>query len=154
MNIVGRIKVDLAPVGGIMKKLGVTAQGDVQRFHTANVRRRIQKYMPYRSGALIKLMIVQSPADEPFIHVDAPQARMLYYGKVMVDPVTHAAGFLTANGWRSRKGVPKVVSDRDIQYDQTKNPQAGPFWDRRLVAAEGTVMRQELQDYVNMRAKK
>lgn len=154
MNIVGRIKVDLAPVGGIMKKLGVTAQGDVQRFHTANVRRRIQKYMPYRSGALIKLMIVQSPADEPFIHVDAPQARMLYYGKVMVDPVTHAAGFLTANGWRSRKGVPKVVSDRDIQYDQTKNPQAGPFWDRRLVAAEGSVMRQELQNYVNMRAKK
>lgn len=152
MSIVGSIKVDMAPVRSMMERLGVTAQGDVQRFHTANVRRRIQKYMPYRSGATIKLMIVQSPVDEPFIHVDAPQARMLYYGKVMVDPVTRAAGFLTANGWRSRKGVPKVASDRDIQYDKTKNPEAGPLWDRRLIAAEGAVMRQELQDYVNRRA--
>lgn len=152
VNIVSRIKVDMAPVSAVMKRLGVTAQGDVQRFHTANVRRRIQKYMPYRSGATIKLMIVQSPVDEPFIHVDVPFARVLYYGKVMVDPVTHAAGFLTPHGWRSRKGVPKVASDRDIEYDKTKNPQAGPFWDCHLMAAEGAVMRQELQDYVNRRA--
>ena len=153
MNVVGRIKVDMAPVSAIMKHLGVTAQGDVQRFHTKNVRHRIVRYMPYRSGATIKLMIVQSPADDPFIHVNVPYARMLYYGKVMVDPVTHAAGFLTPNGWRSRKGVPKVKSNRDIKYTKgEKNPRAGPFWDRNLVASEGEVMRQELQDYVNRRA--
>ena len=152
MNVVGKITVDMKPVQKIMDGLGVTARGDVQKFHTANVRRRIQKYMPYRSGATIKLMIIQSPADEPFIHVDAPHARMLYYGKVMVDPKTHAAGFLTKNGWRSRKGVKKVVSDRDIEYDTAKNPQAGPNWDRRLIAAEGAAMRQDLQEYVNRRA--
>lgn len=153
MNVVGKITVDMKPVNAIMKNLGVTVHGDVQRFHTANVRRRIQKYMPYRSGAMIKQMIVQSPRDEPFIHVDAPQARMLYYGKVMVDPVTYAAGFLTPNGWRSRKGVPKVVSNRDIVYTKTdKSPEAGPFWDRRLVAAEGAVMQQDIQDYVDRRA--
>lgn len=154
MNVVSRIKVDMAPVQSIMNRLGVTARGDVQKFHTANVRRRIQRYMPYRSGATIKLMVVQSPADEPFIHVNVPFARMLYYGKVMVDPVTHAAGFLTANGWRSRKGVPKVVSGRDIEYDTTKNERAGPFWDRRLVAAEGAQMEAELQAYVDRRAGK
>lgn len=154
MNVVGSIKVDMKPVSAVMDRLGVTARGDVQKFHTANVRRRIQKYMPYRSGATIKLMIVQSPADEPFIHVDAPYARMLYYGKVMVDPKTRAAGFLTENGWRSRKGVKKVVSSRSIDYDKTKNPQAGPFWDRRLMAAEGEAMRQDLQEYVNRRAGK
>ena len=82
MNVVGHIKVNMAPVRSVMEGLGVTAKGDVQRFHTANVRRRIQKYMPYRSGATIKLMIVQSPADEPFIHVDVPYARMLYNGKI------------------------------------------------------------------------
>ena len=152
MNVVGHITVDMAPARSVMDHLGVTAHGDVQRFHTANVRRRIPKYMPYRSGATIKLMIVQSPVDEPFIHVDVPYARMLYHGKVMVDPVTHAAGFLTANGWRSRKGVPKVVSSRDIQYDKTENHQAGPYWDRRLMAAEGAVMRAELQAYVDRRA--
>lgn len=154
MNIVGHIKVDMAPVKAVMDRLGVNAHGDVQRFHTANVRRRIQRYMPYRSGATIKLMVIQSPADEPFIHVDVPFARVLYYGKVMVDPKTGAAGFLTANGWRSRKGVPKVASDRDIQYTDTKNPQAGPFWDRRLMAEEGGAMAAELQEYVRRRERR
>lgn len=152
MNVVGHIKVDMKPVSAVMDRLGVTARGDVQKFHTANVRRRIQKYMPYRSGATIKMMIVQSPAEEPFIHVDAPYAGMLYYGKVMVDPKTHASGFLTENGWRSRKGVKKVVSSRNIEYDKTKNPQAGALWDRRLIAAEGDAMRADLQAYVNRRA--
>ncbi|MDE6902020.1 MAG: hypothetical protein K2P22_04690 [Lachnospiraceae bacterium] len=154
MNVAGHIKVNMVPVQKILDGLGVTARGDVQRFHTANVRRRIQKYMPYRSGAAIKLMIVQSPVDDPFIHVDAPFARMLYHGKVMVDPKTKAAGFLTENGWRSRKNVKKVVSSRDIAYDKTKNPQAGPLWDRRLVAAEGAAMQQDLQNYVDRRAGK
>lgn len=79
---------------------------------------------------------------------------MLYHGKVMVDPKTKAAGFLTENGWRSRKNVKKVVSSRDIAYDKTKNPQAGPLWDRRLVAAEGAAMQQDLQNYVDRRAGK
>lgn len=153
MNVVGQVQVDMKPVRQIMKRLGIDARGDVQRFHTANVRRRIQRYMPYRSGATIKLMIVQSPVEEPFIHVNVPYARMLYYGKVMVDPETGLAGFLTPNGWRSRKGVPKVASGRDIQYDKTKNPKAGPFWDRRLVAAEGAQMAAELQAYVRRRAR-
>lgn len=152
VNLVGSIKVNMAPVKSILEQLGVTERGDVQRFHTANVRRRIQKYMPYRSGATIKLMVVQSPTDEPFIHVDTPYAHYLYHGKVWVDPKTHAAGFLTANGWRSRKGVPKVETSRDLQYDKTKNPQAGPYWDRRLLAAESGAMAAELQDYVRRRA--
>lgn len=153
MNVVGQVRVDMRPVKQIMRRLGIDAQGDVQRFHTANVLRRIQKYMPYRTGATIKTMIVQSPVSSPFIHVDVPYARMLYYGKVMVDPKTGAAGFLTENGWRSRRGVPKVASSRDIQYDKTKNPRAGPFWDRRLAAAEGAQMAAELQAYVRRRAR-
>lgn len=153
MNVVGHVRVDMKPVKQIMKRLGIDARGDVQRFHTANVKRRIQKYMPYRTGATIKLMIAQSPVEKPFLHVNAPYARVLYYGKVMVDPETGMAGFLTPNGWRSRRGVAKVASSRDIQYDKTKNPRAGPFWDRRLTAAEGRQMAAELQDYVRRRGR-
>ena len=154
MNIVGSIKVDMAPVKTVMEHLGVTARGDVQRFHTANVRRRIQRYMPFRSGATIKMMIAQSPVDEPFIHVDGPHAHYIYEGKVWVDPVTHAAGFLTPNGWRSRKDVAKVKTDRDLNYDKTKNPEAGPHWDRRLMAAEGKQMQADLQEYIDRRARR
>ena len=153
MRVVGQVRVDMKPVKQIMARLGIDARGDVQRFHTANVLRRIQKYMPYRTGATIHLMVAQSPVGDPFIHVDVPYARMLYYGKVMVDPVTHAAGFLTENGWRSRRGVKKVKSNRDIQYDKSKNPRAGPFWDRRLVASEGNQMSAELYAYVRRRGR-
>lgn len=153
MQVVGHVRVDMKPVKHIMARLGIDARGDVQKFHTANVLRRIQKYMPYRTGATIHLMMAQSPVHDPLVRVTVPYARMLYYGKVMVDPVTGAVGFLTENGWRSRRGVPKVVSDRDIQYDKTKNPRAGPFWDRRLVASEGNQMSAELYAYVRRRGR-
>ena len=134
MNVVGHIKADMAPVQKVMDGLGVTARGDVQKFHTANVRRRIQKYMPYRSGATIKLMIAQSPVNEPFLHVNVPYARMLYYGKVMVGR------------------APKRVTDRPLKYIRTeKSPLAGPRWDRRLVSAEGKLLARELQSYLDRR---
>lgn len=133
MNIVG--KVSAKPPAEVVKELGLGKSGDVQQFHTQNVIRRIQKFMPYRSGALIKLMIAQSPVSEPFVNIDAPQARYLYYGKAMEGK------------------APKTVTDRDLHYTTTKNPQAGPFWDRRLVSAEGSVMQEELQKYVDRRPK-
>lgn len=149
MNVVGRVAVNMKPIQQILKAKGLTADGDVQRFHTANVLRRIVKYMPYRTGATIKLTVAQSPVGKPEIVTDAPYARFLYYGKLMVDPVTGAAGFLDEDGQRkSRRDVPKIKSDRPIKYTKAKNPQAGPFWDRALVAAEGSAMQRELQAYV------
>lgn len=133
MNITGKIQVNMKPVNQVMQQLGVSRDGDVQKFHTANVIRRIQKYMPYRAGMLIKNMITQSPIEEPFVNIDAPQARYLYYGKAMEGK------------------PPKHVTDRDLHYTTTKNPQAGPLWDRRLIAAEGDAMQQDLQGYVRKR---
>lgn len=133
MNIVG--KVSVKPPAEVVKELGLGRGGDVQQFHTQNVIRRIQKFMPDRYGALIKMMIAQSPISEPFVNIDAQQARYLYYGKAMEGK------------------APKTVTDRDLHYTTTKNPQAGPFWDRRLVAEEGSVMREELQKYVDRRPK-
>lgn len=136
MNVVGRVKVDMRPVRAILKAKGLTVDGDVQRFHTANVLRRIVKYMPYRTGATIKLTQTQTVVNEPRIITAAPHAKYIYFGKVMVG------------------SPPKQVTDRDLKYTKTKNPQAGPFWDRALVAAEGTAMRNDLQRYVNRKAGK
>lgn len=136
MNVVGRVKVDMRPVRAILKAKGLTVDGDVQRFHTSNVLRRIVKYMPYRTGATIKLTQTQTVVNEPRIITAAPHAKYIYFGKVMVG------------------SPPKQVTDRDLKYTKTKNPQAGPFWDRALVAAEGTAMRNDLQRYVNRKAGK
>lgn len=133
MNIVGHVKVNMKPVNRILKEKGLTPGGDVQRFHTANVLRRIVKYMPYRTGATIKLTIAQTDVNGTLIVTDEPQARYLYYGKAMEGK------------------PPKTVTDRPLNYTKTKNPLAGPFWDRSLVAAEGDKLQSDLQNYVDRR---
>ena len=47
-----------------------------------------------------------------------------------------------------------MVTDRDLVYTKTKNPQAGPYWDRALKAAEMPAMQADLQRYVNRKAGK
>ena len=133
MSITGRVTVHMAPISRILKDKGLTTGGDVQRFHTANVLRRIVKYMPYRTGATIKLTQAQTAVDKPEIVTDVPYGKYLYYGKAM------------------EGRAPKRVTDRDLVYTKTKNPQAGPFWDRRLSAAEGRAMAADLQRYIYLK---
>ena len=143
------IKVNMRPVNEVLSRLGVAPDGDVQAQVTKIVSHRMTRYMPFRSGALAtKLKIIRSPTE---IEVLGPYAHYQYDGVVWVDPVTHAAGFLTANGWRSRRDVPKVQTSRPLDYDHSKNPEAGPHWDRRLMAAEGEAIAADVQAYVDKR---
>ena len=129
------VRVDIKPVSQIIQDKGLSPTGDVQRFHTNNVIRRIQKYMPYRTGATIKVMIAQTDTSKPEIVLDVPYAKYLYYGKAM------------------EGRAPKRVTDRNLVYTKTKNPQAGPFWDRSLAAAEGDAMAEDVQRYLKWRRK-
>lgn len=126
------MKVDLQmhPPQQIVRRLGLNPGGKVQMFHTQNVMRRIQKFMPYRTGATIKIMINQTDISKPEIVLDVPYAKYLFYGKVMIG------------------SAPKKVIDVPLKYTKTYNQDAGPFWDRKLVAAEGDQLVQELQDYI------
>lgn len=129
-----RIKVKMKPVGTIISRLGLGASGDVQLFVTNVIDRRITRYMPFRSGVLAtKLKCIKSPRE---IEVIGPYARYQYYGKVMVGT------------------PPKTATDRDLHYDRTKNPMAGPFWDRCLMATEGKQIAAEVQRYVDRKAGK
>lgn len=151
--VVGHFRVNLGSYQKVLDQMGVGPKGDVQKFYTQNILRRIVKYMPYRSGATIKATQVQSSNTE--IRSMGPHVQMLYFGKVMIDPKINAAGFQLSNGqWRSRKGSHKVVTNRDLQYTRTHNPLAGPFWDRRLMAAEGSQIVSETQDYINRKVVK
>ena len=85
-------------------------------------------YVPMQTGTLKNRVIIRPTS----ITYNSPYARVMYYGKVMVDPKTGAAGFLTAKGWRSRRGVAKVVSDREFQYHG--GPRRGKLWDKRMWA--------------------
>ena len=65
-----------------------------------------------------------------------PLTREFFFGKLYIDPVLHVGGFLTENGWRSRPGVKKVRSARDIRFTV-----GGPFWTKRATEAHRAAWR-------------
>lgn len=146
-----RVKVNMKPINTILTRLGVDKTGDVQMQLTRIVNKRITRYMPYRTGALSgKLKYIKSPTE---IEVMAPYARYQYYGKVMVNSETgKGPAYMEGIGYRHRKGAKLKATDRDLdQTKGTKNDRAGPYWDKRLMAAERAVIAQDVQAYVNRR---
>lgn len=121
-----RVTLDFPAAEEILQEVGLDEQGDTQMFHTKNVLRRIQKYMPYRTGATIKLTVAQTDPRVPEIVIEEPQAVYLYNGV-------------------SRSGKP-------LNYTKTKNPLAGGHWDRALVAAEGDALATDLERYIGKRS--
>ena len=147
-----RIKVEMKPVSTILARLGVDRSGDVQMQLTRIVNKRITRYMPFRSGALAtKLKYIKSPTE---IEVLGPYARYPYYGKVMVNSVTgKGPALIPGVGYRYRKGTTLKVTERDLNYDKNKHPEAGPYWDRRMMAAEKDAIAADVQAYVRRRGK-
>lgn len=135
----------------IIRDKGLDPGGDAQAFHTQNVLKRIKKYMPFLSGAMYKATVIQTDIRKPEIVTDVPQAKYLFHGKKMVDPQTGVAGFMTPEGWRSRKGCTKVVTNVPLQYTKTKNPQAGPRWDIAVSVNEGAAMKADMQRFLARR---
>ena len=147
-----KVKLHLPSAAQIVRSKGLAADGAVQMFHTQNVLRRIKKFMPFRSGAMYKITVAQTDIRKPEIVTETPGARYLFRGKVMVDPKLGVAGFMTPEGWRSRKGCFKVLTNRDLQFFKGKNPQAGPRWDKALSANEGKAMAADLQRFIDKRS--
>lgn len=141
-----KIRVEMKPVSTILTRLGVDKNGDVQKFLTMTVNRRITRYMSFRTGAMsTKLKYVKSLTE---IEVLAPYARYQYYGKVMVNAATgKGPAFIPGVGYRYRKGTILKAINRGLQYGTTKNALAGPYWDRRMMAAESAQIAAEVQAY-------
>lgn len=108
-----------------LAKLGVDENGDVQDRLTDLVVDNLKDFMPKRSGRLIAGMAKKSPT---FIKVEGPYARFLFFGV-------------------TRTGKP-------VDYSTSKNPNAGPNWDRRMVAARGEAIVADLNRYVKRRRRK
>ena len=119
------MRLDMHSSARIEADKGLGYGGAVQAYHTGNVLRRIQRYMPYRTDTTIKLTVAQTNIQVPVIVTDTPYARMLYYGI-------------------SRSGKP-------LHYTQTHNKKAGPYWDKTLIAYEMPAMQADLQRFIRRR---
>lgn len=147
-----KVKLHLPSAAQIIRAKGLAADGAVQMFHTQNVLRRIKKFMPFRTGLTYKITVAQTDIRKPEIVTDTPYGKHLFRGKVMIDPKLGIAGFMTPEGWRSRKGCVKVLTNRDLQFFKGKNPRAGPRWDKALSANEGKAMAADLQRFIDKRS--
>ena len=147
------VTYEMAPIAKILKDLGLDKDGDVQKQFTGIVNHRITKYMPFLTSVLsTKNKRVISPTA---IEILGPYARYQYFGKVMVNAKTgKGPAFIPGIGFRFPYGSKLKATERDLEYDKSKNPRAGPFWDKRLVAAEGAQMVAEIQEYVKERGEK
>ena len=75
-----------------------------------------QPFVPMLTGSLTQRTRVDGSA----VIYPGPYARPLYYGKVMVDPNTGST--------YAPKGGTKVVTDRNLVFNQTMHPQAQAHW--------------------------
>lgn len=75
-----------------------------------------EPYVP----ALTKSLANRTMVNKNIIIYPGPYARYLYYGKLMVDPQTGSA-------W-ARKGVSKVLTDKNLVFTQSVHPKATSHW--------------------------
>lgn len=111
-----------------IRTLGLEERGRVQQVVTNEVLRLSEPYVPMAEGDLIASGHIENNTDVVW---DMPYARYMWNGIVYEDPDLHCAGFMTDNGWRSRKGVQKVPTDRSLQY-QNGNLRGAHWVDRMM----------------------
>lgn len=146
-----KVKIEMNPANQIITRLGLNKNGDVQKQATAIINHRITRYMPYKTGVLAtKKKFMSGPAE---ITVLGPYAKYQYYGELMVDHITGSA-WSPKYGWKVRTGIPLNYHRPGHGENGTGNPLAGPLWDKRLMAAEGAQIVNEIQEYVDRKAGK
>lgn len=122
------VKVDVSDTAKILEAHGLNKGGRVQEFFTSELMRKSDPYVPYAAGALKTSARIDTNKDA--IIYDTPYARYHWYGKLMVDPITHKGAFYSPTyGFWSRPDVNKVLTDRNMEYNGA--PLRGPRWVER-----------------------
>lgn len=142
------VHIKMKAISKILRDHGVTPTGEVQKFLTLTISRRIGRYMPHVSGFLeTKEKRITGPTR---IEVVGPEVKYLYYGKKMVNAQTgKGPAYIPDVGYRYRKGTKLKPTDTPLEYTKTFNPNAGPFWDRRMMAEEADEIGEEVSAYAN-----
>ena len=105
-------------------------------------------YTPFDTGVL-KNNITKSPSGKWFEY-NTPYARYLWYGKLMVDPITKKGAFhdpKTGRFW-SRPNTPKELTDRDLKFRFA--PKRGAHWVERMWADHGNTIIDSVERFVKV----
>ena len=144
------VQIDLADADTIMKNHGLSYGGPAHRFLTNELMRLSDPYVPMRSS-ILKNSARVAPEGDAIIY-DTPYARYHWYGKLMVDPITHKGAFKytdkrTGNVvFYSRPNTPKVLTDRDMHYHGNLR---GPRWCERCWIDRKTDICNSLEKFID-----
>lgn len=134
-NINARLDVHLDP-DDLMHAFGLDKGGRVQQVIDQKVIDFCQPYVPASPDRTLEFSAQASTEIGSGLVVwNTPYAHYQYVGIVygpnipILDPDT---GVLM--GWFSPPGRPKHPTDRELTYDTSQNPMAGPYWFERMKA--------------------
>lgn len=113
------VKLKMTGVEDILKNHNLEPGGAAQKFVTSECSKHLEPYMPFLTHTLIASKTIGEGNESSLIIVNSPQARYLYYGKVMIGR------------------APKKAIDKDLVYTTAHNAKAGPFWDKRMWEEKG-----------------
>lgn len=120
-------------VNRCIKNLGLDEGGRVQQVVTNEVISLSEPYVPFDEGTLAASARIENGTDVVW---RMPYAHYMWGGIVYEDPVLHCAGFQVEDGgWRSRKGVQKVPTNRELEYQN--GSLRGPMWVPRMLQNGG-----------------
>lgn len=120
------VSFDMKGDQALIRERGLQPYGRTQKFIDQEVIRLMAPYTPMLTGALEKSATSGTRIGSGEIHQNTPYARYQYYGKLMVSSLTGSA--------YATHGESKVLTDKDLQYNKSKHPQAGPYWFERMKA--------------------
>lgn len=102
----------LNPIKDILLSRSTKAEHEVAKM----VKKDTEPFVPAATGKMSgKTKVLGNKVIYP-----GPYARFLYYGKLMVDPETGGA-------W-ARRGSKKIITDKNLVFQQTIHPQAQSHW--------------------------
>ena len=128
--------------GACIKALGLEEKGRIENLCANEILRLSDPYVPFDQGTLRDSGHIENGNEVVW---STPYAHYMWEGIVYEDPDLHCAGFPTENGWRSRKGVAKVPTDRSMEY--SNGSLRGPHWVERMLQNGGLAqIEQELQE--------
>lgn len=116
----------------LKERLGLNPEGRVQQVIDKSVIDWGLQYVPWDTGTLGKSPYVETKIGSGIVKYAGPYARYLYYGEVYgpnIPIFDDNSG--EPSGYWSPPEQEKLPTGRQLQFDTSVNPMAGPFWFER-----------------------
>lgn len=126
MNSGFNTKFNIESTDTVKKKHKINSGGKVQSFVDQACINHMSPYTPFVSGMLDKSAELSTVIGSGEIKQIAPQAKYLYYGKLMVSESTGSS--------YAKYGERKVLTDKDLKYSKAAHSLAGKMWFERMKA--------------------